>query len=289
MSAKIVQLTDEQYYRKDDGRLTATMVKTAATSNLHAVYRYLRGEDLSSDAVRESWLCHIKALEPEVWQSKVKIPPPDLVEGITTVDGKEPKNPRATREYKERLFDWEARQSNSIVITDAEDRAVDEIVSAYMRSECFHMPTQTEVAIYYEIDGIPFKSKLDGIIEEDFWTDVIDLKFLRTTKGLASTVFRYGYHIQMALYLEAVRQVGMGSGSAIIVAVDKTTRHERDVVCTRVSPEALELGMEEARYWAKRIAECMQTGHWPGNEAPAELEVPSWYRPSFLFDQAVDQ
>jgi len=288
MNAQIRQVSDEVYYSKSDGRITASMVKLAATKNLNAVREYLQGADQSSPAMRESWLCHVQSLEPEVWEENVVSPPRDLIEGITTAAGEPAKNPKATKAYAERLLNWEMAQGNKVVISDDEREKVNEIVAAYRNSDCYRMPTRSEIAIYYEFEGVPCKSKLDGLVDHEFGTDVVDLKFLRSTRGLGSTVFRYGYHIQMAMYLHAIEQAGMNPGSATIVAVDKTTRSSRDVVCSRLSEEAVQLGRAEAAYWVGRIAECMRTGHWPGNEAPPELEVPSWYRPSFLFQESVD-
>lgn len=289
MSTEVIHgMQDEDYYTTSDGRLTATMVKLAATKNLYAVKQYLDGTEEPTDAMRMSWLCHLKALEPEVWRAKVVHPPDSILEGILTKDGKQAAKPKSTSEYKARLQAWEFEQGDKITVTKEEYDDVTQIVDAYEQSDCHRLPTETEVAILYEFEGIPMKSKLDAVVDYGFGVDILDLKFLRTTKGLVRSVFKYGYHIQMALYREAARCAGLNPDSMVIGGIDKTTRSARDVVCSPMSEEALELGLEEAAYWVKRIKHCMKTGIWPGNEAPLEITVPDWYRPSFLFDQAID-
>lgn len=289
MTATVIRgMKDEDYYVKSDGRLTATMVKMAATKNLYAVYQYLTDQEEPTESMRISWLCHLKALEPEVWDSKVVHPPSSILEGITTANGKPATKPKSTAEYKTRLQEWEFQQGDKITVTEKEYYDVTEIVAAYQDSECHKLPTETEVAILYEFEGVPMKSKLDAVVDYGFGLDVLDLKFLRTTKGLVRSVFKYGYHIQMALYREAAIAAGLSPDRMVITGIDKTTREARDVICSPMSEEALELGREEAAYWVRRIKHCMKTGVWPGNEAPAEITVPDWYRPSFLFDQAID-
>jgi hypothetical protein len=92
----------------------------------------------------------------------------------------------------------------------------------------------------------------------------------------ANAVARYGYHAQLAWYLDGLRTNGIEvHDTPILVAVQSSPPH--DVVTYHLPDHVVQAGRDEYRKLLVKVAECEASGDWPGI-APEELEMvlPEW-------------
>ena len=106
---------------------------------------------------------------------------------------------------------------------------------------------------------------------------LIDLK---TTRSLDERDFQRTYHgfkynCQLAMYLAGLSNGGFGF-DALIVAVEADPPH--DVAVFRPSEDSLYAGAQEVAELLERVADCTETGLWPGAyPLETELDLPQWY------------
>jgi hypothetical protein len=96
--------------------------------------------------------------------------------------------------------------------------------------------------------------------------DFVDLKTTTdvTSYALMSTIRNFGYHQQGALIQEAVEQLGAGHAfeEFFLMFVETAAPY-----CARAFPlsrEDLMRGRKQNRAMLRLIADCIDTGHWPG-------------------------
>lgn len=84
----------------------------------------------------------------------------------------------------------------------------------------------------------------------------------------------YGYHAQLAFYLDAVAAAGLGKPDrAYIVAVENVAPYP--VTILRLTDRALDLGRRMCRIWLEQLLVCEADDYWPGYvESDAEFDVP---------------
>ncbi|ARD42500.1 PD-(D/E)XK nuclease-like domain-containing protein [Actinomyces gaoshouyii] len=117
----------------------------------------------------------------------------------------------------------------------------------------------------------------------DWWSQdrtlVVDLK--TTSKSADPADFgrlaaQYGYHLQAAWYLEAVRAVTGVEASFVHVVQETTPPYLVSVV--QLNAEALQVGAEQADRARRLYANCQATGQWPGyTPAVHPAHLPGWY------------
>jgi len=103
---------------------------------------------------------------------------------------------------------------------------------------------------------------------------------LKTAKSIDARKFQrsawdLGYFGQLAFYAEGIR-VETGEGvDPFIIAVESTPPH--DVGVFRVEPISLAMATDAAMELLGRVAECRESGRWPGMYPEAQtLELPPW-------------
>uniref|UniRef100_A0A6M3IKZ8 Putative exodeoxyribonuclease 8 PDDEXK-like domain-containing protein n=1 Tax=viral metagenome TaxID=1070528 RepID=A0A6M3IKZ8_9ZZZZ len=141
--------------------------------------------------------------------------------------------------------------------------------------------TATEVTIQWEgPGGTVCKSRLDGLVEDDLGTTVVELKTAHdvSPRAFSRAAANRGYHLQAAFYLDAYealhpspRQTGH-----IIVAVESTVPHH--VACYRLEEEAIERGRTSYQSAMLELAQCLESDEWPGpaGDAIEALALPRW-------------
>jgi len=138
--------------------------------------------------------------------------------------------------------------------------------------------------------GLPCKGRMDRVIRRPARADrlytVIDLKTVGSIqeRRFAYMVARNGWHCQLAHYCDGLA-IAQGLGrvtgdtpqvDAMFIAVEDKPPH--DVGVFILEPETtLWAGDEERRKLLTKLAECVQTNHWPGRyDAPVLLDLPAW-------------
>lgn len=119
------------------------------------------------------------------------------------------------------------------------------------------------------------KCRLDRLADDGF---LIDLKSTRDPRParFCTQAAGMGYHIQMALYADAVAAAGLGAVAVKIVAVQSSPPH--DVVVYSLDENVLATGRLEYERALDLIVACRSAGKWPG-QAPTEevpLNLPMW-------------
>ena len=132
-----------------------------------------------------------------------------------------------------------------------------------------------EATCQFEIDGVPFKARIDWITSEGALVE------LKTTRDVHPRAFereyaRRLYHAQAALYWIALRECGIDCQAAYCIAVDKSQPYE--VVVYRIGQETLEAGARLLYGWIARMKECRGSGVWPGVDGGeiVDLRMPDW-------------
>ena len=136
-----------------------------------------------------------------------------------------------------------------------------------------------EASLYWSdpVTGVACRARPDWWSQDH--TLVVDLK---TTSRSASPgefgrlASQYGYHLQAAWYLEAVRAVTGVNASFVHVVQETTPPYLVSVV--QLDTEALQVGAEQADRARRLYAACQATGRWPGYPpAVHPAHLPGWY------------
>jgi hypothetical protein len=98
-----------------------------------------------------------------------------------------------------------------------------------------------------------------------------------TRRDIAKAVYDYGYHIQLAYYLDGAQALGLaGDDAAVLLIVqEKTPPYLVNVV--QPDDVALSIARDRIRQAIDTYAECRATGQWPGYGSEVELvSLPYW-------------
>ena len=155
---------------------------------------------------------------------------------------------------------------------------------AYCRANWQDAETEVSVPIQVLLDIVPDAGSVD------FGKDLVDLKSDTNAapRLWQANVFKYGYDLQAALYLDVYTQATQEDrctfGHIISESVFPFYAEYR-----RLSEEYLAVG--RARYEAalKLYARCLKTGAWPGYRSPLSLFGVALVEPSeFMRTQALE-
>lgn len=136
-----------------------------------------------------------------------------------------------------------------------------------------------ELSIFWndEETGLYCKARIDI-----YGARVAALLDLKTTASaclddFARTMFNQGYHIQIPWYTRGARAAGLSVNTSGILAIETVPDY---VPCIfQIPPATFALGAKEIQKALPRLAECFNTGVWPGymtDGRPVELNAPRW-------------
>jgi hypothetical protein len=91
-----------------------------------------------------------------------------------------------------------------------------------------------------------------------------------------ANAYRYGYHAQLAFYLDGLRATGIAiDADPAIICVESVPPH--DVVVYALNEIVIDQGRQMYRRLLARVKECTERGEWPGIEPGVRaLEFPAW-------------
>ena len=122
---------------------------------------------------------------------------------------------------------------------------------------------------------IPCKSKLD-IYNKG--VRIVDIKTTDNAdpENFHRTIFKYDYHRQGGMYVDAVGEMI----PYYIIAIEKDGPHEFSIL--KLSDEVLEYGRQEYKSLLRKLENCLTNDYWPGYETKYfdafEVELPSYMR-----------
>lgn len=255
-----------EYYA--DPAIGGTALRDALRSPLHFWARHLdpAREFKETPAMRLGTLAHLAILEPERWADETILAP--------TVD-------RRTKAGKEA---WAAflEEAAGKEIVSAEDAAIVESIAAAVRGHrgagALLKGAATEVSLEWRDDatGMRCKGRMDAVAKHD--DVIIDVKTCQDASPASFTrsIANFGYHIQAAHYIDGYEAAtGVRPRAYIWIAVESSAPHGVAVYAADLG--MLEIGAEKRAMALEIIAECTESGHWPGY--PAEIQtisLPGW-------------
>lgn len=121
---------------------------------------------------------------------------------------------------------------------------------------------EKEMIVYGEIEGVPFKGKLDSVnLTQGYFADLKTMKSIydmewnaelrRKVPTAVNNILGFGYHSQLAIYRELLKQMTGDEFRPIIVAVSKEEVPDKEVI--RIDEEWLEEGLEEVKETIKEV------------------------------------
>lgn len=138
---------------------------------------------------------------------------------------------------------------------------------------------ETELTLVWrdEHTGVMCKTRLDGICNGGAdGLGVVDLKSTgdASPAAFARDCFNYGYHIQGAMALDALKTLGRDELDFTLIAVEKDGAYEATYYT--LDQAWIEKGQETYRSILAQIAECEELGVWPGYVSGSKLVLASW-------------
>lgn len=115
------------------------------------------------------------------------------------------------------------------------------------------------------------------------------LSELKTCRSVREEMFArdcrvYGYHAQVAFYLDALEAIGQPVESVYIVAVESVRPYLVQVF--EIGPKALEAGRACYRAWLERLLVCEASNQWPGyREGIVSLDDSLELEPELVFGE----
>ena len=131
---------------------------------------------------------------------------------------------------------------------------------------------QKEMIVYGEIEGVPVKGKLDSVnLTRGYFVDLKTMKSIYTEEwnvdlkkrvpASVNNILCFGYHGQLGLYRELLKQMTGKDFRPLIVAVSKENTPDKEII--KIDEEWLEEGLQSIK---DNIVEVWNVTQ--GNQAP---------------------
>lgn len=135
----------------------------------------------------------------------------------------------------------------------------------------------TELSIVWDCPdtGLRLKARIDAFLDGV----LVDLKSTAcaSSRAFTGSMLKWGYHRQIALYLEALAAHGMKVDIATIIAFEKTPPFA--VAVYRIDPADIPVGHSQNRRLKALFRQCEASGQWPGyGDSSTTISLPDWYR-----------
>ena len=253
-------MSDFAAYRRLPG-VNASSLKAMAVSPLH--YRYgLAHERPDTDAMAKGRAIHCATLEPDEFPRRYTVW-------------------KDTRRGKEWLaFEGAATDAGLEILTQAEYDdvlATRDAVRAHPVAARYLADGHAEQTITWvdRATDLPCKARIDFIAPGNV---IVDLKTSRDIgdRSFGKTTHDLLYHMSAAHYIAGTSAVTCEDWRFVFIAVESKPPH--DVRCGPLSEDALYCGEQEAARLLRLVADCTDSGTWPGAfPSESEFDLPSWF------------
>lgn len=137
----------------------------------------------------------------------------------------------------------------------------------------------TEVVLVWEdeVTGALCKARLDRIGDVFGWTFIVDLKSSHdaSQESFRRDVARYGYHRQLAMYVDGANALAPRPRRNALLVVEKTPPF--GVMVYELDDRTMDEGRRQYRRALELYVECNRTGVWPGYPPGiTPLSLPGW-------------
>jgi hypothetical protein len=247
---------DAMTYRNTEG-ISASDIKWILPPRTPAhYYAYKTGQIVREEtrALVIGTLCHLAVLEPEQLPTAFAVRPAGL--DFRTKDGKA----------------WKEAQRDKPILDETEAAMLDGMsksVAAHPAACALLDGAQREVSLFKEHrTGLRLKGRLD-VLGNGYVADVKTAE-AGDAGGFAAAVFKYGYHVQAAMYCQLA-----GVERFSFITVEKVAPFA--VAVYDLSAKALQVGLNSLNYALDTIALCEEAGEWPAYASEVQtLDLPAW-------------
>lgn len=170
--------------------------------------------------------------------------------------------------------EWEAEQAkqNKTIITDEEFMMFTTMRNNFQRSTFLVdslAANNIEHSFFFDVEGIEAKAR------PDFYKPKVAFD-IKTTNDIgqdyfAKAIYDYGYHVQGAMVIDAMRQNGLEIDYFVIVAFEK--KYPYTMTQFMLADSAIELGRQTYQRTIAEIEDYKQKNLW---EVPNEIDLPDW-------------
>jgi len=122
---------------------------------------------------------------------------------------------------------------------------------------------------------------LDLRVRPDIWREGLFIADLKSTKDASraefqKTIYKFGYHISAAMYLDGMRAIGQPMDDFIFICVESSAPYLTAIYT--LSEDALDIGYREYREALKNIKKSVDSGIYKGHNRDkiTEISLPSW-------------
>lgn len=239
---------------------------------------YLEPFDEKSKAFEFGHLIHTAMLEPMQLPIRYAVMPAyQLDEANVKKDGKRSRS-TSTDYFKSKRDEFHAANEGKVVVTNAEYKEADlttRAIAANARAMEYLSTGRSELSIIWHDPSTGFRCK--ARIDREGMTD------LKTTRDAEPysfewSIHKYGYDKQAAWYTDGWKVLTGEDVPFRIIAVSK----DKPIQCVAapVSKAAIRIGRDANKILMARVAECRESGEWPGYENPHEWNLPEQVMPS---------
>lgn len=233
-------------------------------SPAHLRHQLDHPEEPAPAMVLGQWV-HACVLEPARWDAEYAPGPP---------------GDRRTKEYRAALEELRRHQPGAqIVPADEYARclAIRECIRAHRGAHGVLAQGQHELSAFWRDPqtGMDTKARFDSMTQS--LGAIVDLK-TTVDAGPAAferSIYRFGYYLQAALYVEGARLLDLPILHYVIIAVEKDPPYA--VGCYRLLDDVIRAGDEELKPLKDLYARCALENKWPGYPQTVEdLSLPRW-------------
>lgn len=245
----------------------------AAKSMMH--YRFRKPVE-TTPAMRLGKLFHAGRLEP------TRIPllyvvMPDFGSQVRKSDGSVPDKPKATKQYKDLVAEFERVNETREVVEHHEYSKMLMMVgavSAHRTSMSFLDAGRCEISIVWrdEDSGVLCKGRID--CWQEHRNRVVDLKSTGDASDYKRIIGSRAYHRQLAMYCDGLETLTGVEQRGALIFVESI--EPWGVIAAPLSENCIESGRSDYKRFLRQIAECQESGFWPGYESPAEFDIPAY-------------
>ena len=262
--------------RGDARRSVSQSDLKAIVSNPH---KWLKGaDDEGSDAMEFGSLVDCLLLTPDAFEATYRTTPETYVDQKTGVEKPWNFNANVCKEWRDTLPDGvnivspaDVAEARKAVANLRADKAIAALLAG-ARHQCL-------IAAEYTADNgvtVPVAALID-IVPAKGNKRLADLKTARDASGGGwnRVVFKLGYHVQGAFYLDIWNSVPDNADDQrdgyIHIIVENETPYE--VGRRELDAEFLTIGRDEYRHALNAYAECIAANEWPGYDKPGEFTL----------------
>lgn len=128
--------------------------------------------------------------------------------------------------------------------------------------------------------GVLCRARPDWMAQGFVSNMIIDLKSTTDASpvGFQRSIIKYRYHVQAAMYLDAMESLaGEKIQDFLFAAWEKTSPFANAVYCA--DTDMIEAGRKEYKQLLRQYARCLESDTWPGySEDVVPLGLPEWYK-----------